>query len=209
MVSDERRTKIELAAERAVSVIGYGYDLTNDIRLSYCKSGPSELRLIEVGETLRRQLVLPGGVTVPNVPKSIKCDKGERTRFHSDVLSFHHMAEQFNQELGLSGKIPSGLFNSMFVFSGCWQKDISATKSLAFDGWSISLYNIELERSQIVLHDHVKKEVPSSWDPPALAGFIEKYGTHVIVGVKMGGKDVIHIKQQKNHFFSQLRFKKC
>lgn len=28
--------------------------------------------------------------------------------------------------------------------------------------------------------------------------FIEKYGTHVIVGVKMGGKDVIHIKQQQN-----------
>ena len=26
--------------------------------------------------------------------------------------------------------------------------------------------------------------------------FIEKYGTHVIVGVKMGGKDVIYMKQQ-------------
>ena len=25
--------------------------------------------------------------------------------------------------------------------------------------------------------------------------FIEKYGTHIVVGVKMGGKDVIHIKQ--------------
>jgi len=28
--------------------------------------------------------------------------------------------------------------------------------------------------------------------------FIEKYGTHVIVGVQMGGKDVVHIKQTKN-----------
>ena len=28
--------------------------------------------------------------------------------------------------------------------------------------------------------------------------FIEKYGTHVIVGVKMGGKDVIHTKQLQN-----------
>jgi hypothetical protein len=28
--------------------------------------------------------------------------------------------------------------------------------------------------------------------------FIEKYGTHVVVGVKMGGKDVIHIKQLEN-----------
>lgn len=26
--------------------------------------------------------------------------------------------------------------------------------------------------------------------------FIEKYGTHIIVGVKMGGKDVIYVKQQ-------------
>lgn len=26
--------------------------------------------------------------------------------------------------------------------------------------------------------------------------FIEKYGTHVIVGVKMGGKDVVYVKQQ-------------
>lgn len=28
--------------------------------------------------------------------------------------------------------------------------------------------------------------------------FIEKYGTHVVVGVKMGGKDVIHMRQLKN-----------
>lgn len=79
------------------------------------------------------------------------------------------MSEQFNQELSLSGKIPSGLFNDMFVFTGCWQKDISATKSLAFDGWFITLYNIELARSQIVLQEQVKQEVPSSWDPAALA----------------------------------------
>ena len=26
--------------------------------------------------------------------------------------------------------------------------------------------------------------------------FIEKYGTHIIVGVKMGGKEVIYVKQQ-------------
>lgn len=28
--------------------------------------------------------------------------------------------------------------------------------------------------------------------------FIDKYGTHVVVGVKMGGKDVIHVKQLRN-----------
>lgn len=28
--------------------------------------------------------------------------------------------------------------------------------------------------------------------------FIEKYGTHIIVGVKMGGKDAVHIKQLRS-----------
>lgn len=30
---------------------------------------------------------------------------------------------------------------------------------------------------------------------PDILRFIDKYGTHIIVGVKMGGNDVIHIKQ--------------
>ncbi|KAK1420428.1 hypothetical protein QVD17_22012 [Tagetes erecta] len=183
------------AAEKAVSVIGYGYDLTCDIRLTGCKAGPSGSTLIELAGTLTKDLVVPGGVVVSNVSSSIKCDKGERTRFHSDVLSFNQMSEQFNQELSLSGKIPSGVFNSMFGYKGCWQKDASATKNLAFDGWMITLYSIELAKTQIALSDKVKQEVPSSWDPTALAEFIQKYGTHIVVGVKMGGKDVIYLKQ--------------
>lgn len=79
------------AAEKAVSVLGFGYDISNDIRLSACKSGPSGSRLIELDETLTRDLVLPGGIVVPNVSASIKCDKGERTRFRSDVLSFNQV----------------------------------------------------------------------------------------------------------------------
>ncbi|KAK4477752.1 hypothetical protein RD792_017013 [Penstemon davidsonii] len=106
------------------------------------------------------------------------------------------MSEQFNQELSVSGKIPTGHFNAAFEFSGSWQKDAAFTKSLAFDGVFITLYSIALEKSQVTLRDHVKQAVPSSWDPAALAKFIEKYGTHVIVGVKMGGKDVIYVKQQ-------------
>ncbi|XP_019175679.1 PREDICTED: MACPF domain-containing protein NSL1 [Ipomoea nil] len=188
----------QAAAERAVSVIGFGYDLTADIRLSACKPGPSGSGLIEIQRSSTRDLVLPAGVVVPSVSTSIKCDKGERTRFRSDALSFSQMSEQFNQELALSGKIPSGLYNAMFGHKGCWQKDAASTKLLAFDGWFISLYNVELVRSQVALSEQLKREVPSSWDPPALAEFIEKYGTHVIVGVKMGGKDVIHIKQLHN-----------
>ncbi|KAI3800853.1 hypothetical protein L1987_28952 [Smallanthus sonchifolius] len=186
------------AAEKAVSVIGYGYDLTCDIRLSGCKPGPSGSALIELGGTLTEDLVVPGGVVVPNVSPLIKCDKGERTRFHSDVLSFTQMSEQFNQDISLSGKIPSGFFNSMFGYEGYWQKDATATNDLAFDGWIITLYSIELAKTHIALSEEVKQEVPSSWAPAALAEFISKYGTHIIVGVKMGGKDVIYLKQLRS-----------
>ncbi|XP_015963753.1 MACPF domain-containing protein At4g24290-like [Arachis duranensis] len=106
------------------------------------------------------------------------------------------MSEQFNRELSLTGKIPSGLFNAMFEFSGSWQKDAAHTKTLAFDGVLITLYTVALEKSQLVLCDHVKKAVPPSWDPPELARFIETFGTHIVVGMKMGGKDVIYLKQQ-------------
>ncbi|KAM7255042.1 hypothetical protein ACFE04_020283 [Oxalis oulophora] len=198
-------------AEKAVSVIGYGYDLCNDLRLTSCKPGLNGSRLIEINSSQTRDVAIPGGgnVVVKDVPCSIKCDKGDRTRFNSDILTFNQMSEKINQEMCLSGKIPCGLFNnSMFNYTGCWQKDASATKTLAFDGWFITLYNVELERSQISLSDSVKEDVPSSWDPPALAEFIEKYGTHVVVGVKMGGKDVVHVKQLKNSSLQQIEMQK-
>ncbi|CAA0817872.1 MACPF domain-containing protein NSL1 [Striga hermonthica] len=189
------RMNPQAAADKAVSVIGYGYDLTSDIRLSACKPGPSGSGLIELDRNRKKDLVVPGNVVVSDVCAAIKCDKGERIRFSSDALSFNQMSEHCNQDLSLAGKVPSGVFNAMFDFKGCWKNDASTTKILAFDGWLIGLYTVELERSQIALSDKVKQEVPSTWDPTALAEFIEKYGTHVIVGVKMGGKDVIHIKQ--------------
>ncbi|KAL6184075.1 hypothetical protein ACLB2K_045479 [Fragaria x ananassa] len=164
------------AAEIAIASIGRGYDVSIDLRLKYCKG---ESRLIEIDDD-----------------GDIKCDKGERTRFRSDVLSFQQMSEHFNQEVGLTGKIPSGLFNSMFEFSGCWQKDAANTKTLAFDGVLITLYSVALDKSHMLLRDHVKKAVPSSWEPATLARFIETFGTHIVVGVKMGGKDVIFMKQQ-------------
>lgn len=184
------------AAEIAIGSIGRGYDITVDLRLKYCKGNLHGSRLIEIDEAVGREIVLPGGISIANVPKSIKSDKGERTRFRSDVLSFQQMSEQFNQEMTLTGKIPSGHFNTMFEFSGCWQKDAANTKNLAFDGVFITLYTVALEKSQMVLCDHVRKAVPSSWDPAALARFIETFGTHIIVGLKMGGKDVIYMKQQ-------------
>ncbi|KAK7252135.1 hypothetical protein RIF29_35877 [Crotalaria pallida] len=183
----------QLAAEKAVSVIGQGYDLCKDLRFSACKS-----RLIQIDTKHNRDLLFPAGVVVPDVPTSIKCDKGERTRFQSDVLSFVQMSEHFNQQLSLMGKIPSGLFNAMFDMRKCWLKDEANTKSLAYDGWFITLYNVKLDRTNITLSENVKQEVPSSWNPAALAEFIKNYGTSVVVGVKMGGKDVVHIKQSKS-----------
>ncbi|XP_061346842.1 MACPF domain-containing protein At4g24290-like [Gastrolobium bilobum] len=178
--------------ESAIKSIGLGYDLTSDLRLKSCKNNS---RLIAIDHDQLRTVELPGRVSIPNVPKSIKCDKGDRMRLCSDVLSFQQMSEQFNQELSLSGKIPTGHFNAAFEFSGVWQKDAANTKSLAFDGVSVTLYNFEFEKTQVVLRDNVKQAVPSSWDPAALARFIDKYGTHVIVGMKIGGTDIIYAKQ--------------
>ncbi|KAJ4879890.1 MACPF domain-containing protein NSL1 [Raphanus sativus] len=192
------RLDAQSAAEKAVSVIGSGYDLCSDVRLSACKPTPDGSRLVEIDPNRNRDLVFPGGVVVSNVSSSIKCDKGERTRFRSDILSFNQMSEKFNQNMSLSGKIPSGMFNTMFELKEGWQKDASSVKTLSYDGWFISLYSIELDRSQVTLRDEVKREVPSSWDSVALAGFIEKYGTHIVVGVTMGGKDVVHMKQLRN-----------
>ncbi|KAK4416619.1 MACPF domain-containing protein [Sesamum alatum] len=196
------RARARAAAEEAVQCIGLGYDLTMDLSFKYCKkqqqTSKDGSRLIAVDVNQVRNIAFPGGFVVKDVPKSISCDKGERMRFSSDVLSFQQMSEQFNQELSLSGKIPTGHFNAAFEFTACWQKDAAFTKSLAFDGVFISLYNIALEKSQVTLGDHIKHAVPTSWDPAALARFIEKYGTHVIVGVKMGGKDIIYVKQQQS-----------
>lgn len=185
------------AAEAAIRSVGLGFDVVSDVRLKFCKQrGAPDPWLIELDHGEVQDIVLPGGVTVAGVTASVKCDKGERMRFRSDVLSFQQMSEQFNQELSLSGKIPSGFFNTMFEFSGSWQKDAANTKALAFDGWYVTLYSVALSKGQIVLRDHVKQSVPSTWDPAALARFIKKFGTHIVVGLKMGGKDVIYLKQQ-------------
>lgn len=78
------------AAEIAIWSIGCGYDISMDLRLKYCKGDSTNSRLIEVDEG-GRDIVLPGGISICNVSKSIKCDKGERTRFRSDVLSFQQV----------------------------------------------------------------------------------------------------------------------
>ncbi|XVE48550.1 hypothetical protein DITRI_Ditri01bG0010600 [Diplodiscus trichospermus] len=185
------------AAEIAIASIGRGYDVANDLRLKYSKGDAKDSPLIEFDiDVGYYDVALPGGIHIPNVSKLIKCSKGERLRYTSDVLSFEQMSEQFNHAMSLSGKIPSGFFNTMFDFSSCWKKNAVNTKTLAFDGNFVILYKVSMESSRMVLHEHVKEAVPSSWEPAALARFIMTFGTHIIVGVKMGGKDVLYVKQR-------------
>ncbi|XP_062232107.1 MACPF domain-containing protein NSL1-like [Phragmites australis] len=194
------RMTAQAAAEAAVGAVGCGYDLTGDLRLGRAKPAG---RLVGIDGARTRELLLPGGAVVADVPVGIVADKGERTRFRSDVLSFVQMAEQVNQSLSLAGKIPSGAFNAMFDYRGCWHRDAAATRNLCFDGRFVELYSVEAVRAQLALQDRVKQDVPPFWDPPALAEFIDTYGTHVVVGVKMGGKDVVCVKQLKGSNLTQ------
>lgn len=95
MAFNANRLDPQTAAESAVVAIGSGYDLTADIRLSACKKGPSGSGLIELDRTRRKDLACPGGIVVAHVPASIQCDKGDRTRFHSDVVSFSQVRSTF------------------------------------------------------------------------------------------------------------------
>ncbi|EOY01376.1 hypothetical protein QUC31_013826 [Theobroma cacao] len=192
--------------EKALSSLGKGFDLTSDFRLKYCKG---KERLILLNETERREIAIPGFGAVKDVPVDIKCDKGDRTRYQSDILDFNQMAEFFNQKCSLPGKIPSGQFNRMFGFqSSSWAKDAANTKFLGLDGYIIILFNLHIDRYPLLLSDEVVNAVPSAWDPCALARFIEKYGTHVIVGLSIGGRDVVLVRQDKSSNLEPSQLKK-
>ncbi|XVF85583.1 hypothetical protein PTKIN_Ptkin17bG0128900 [Pterospermum kingtungense] len=192
--------------EKALSCLGRGFDLTSDFRLKYCKG---KERLIVLNETEKREVSIPGFGAIPDVSVDIKCDKGDRTRYQSDILDFSQMAEFFNQKCNLQGKIPSGLFNSMFGFqSGSWAKDAAKTKCLGLDGYFIILFDVHIDRYPLLLSDELLNAVPSDWDPSALARFIEKYGTHVIVGLSIGGQDVVLVRQDKSSNLDSCQLKK-
>eukprot|EP01018_Ginkgo_biloba_P003913 Gb_16359 [translate_table: standard] len=180
-------------ALNSVQALGRGFDVTSDIRLLYCK-GAAGSRLVVVDEENAQDLVVSDDLTIPNVPINIKCSQGETKRHQTGVLDFHQMAEHFNRAASLSGSIPLGSFNAMFNFSGSWESDAAATKSLAMDGVFISLYKVQLKKLPLVLCPEVKHAVPCIWEPATLASFIENFGTHIIVAVTIGGRDVIYVK---------------
>lgn len=79
------------------------------------------------------------------------------------------MAEYFNRRSGIGNNIPLGSFNAMFNFTGSWQVDAAATKSLAMVGYLIPLFTVKLENENLVLNEEIKRAVPYSWDPASLA----------------------------------------
>ncbi|XP_057489495.1 MACPF domain-containing protein At4g24290-like [Actinidia eriantha] len=183
---------------RAMEALGLGFDLASDFRLKFAKGCPGGGRLVVLDEGSKRDIVVPGGVTIRGVSEDIRCDKGDRIRFKSDILNFNQMSELLNQKSSVQGKVPSGYLNAIFDLTGSWLTDAGDAKYLAFDGYFISLYYLHLTASPLVLHDKVKKSVPSHWNPASLSRFIQTYGTHIIVGMAIGGQDLLCVKQKSS-----------
>uniref|UniRef100_A0A5B6ZB14 MACPF domain-containing protein n=1 Tax=Davidia involucrata TaxID=16924 RepID=A0A5B6ZB14_DAVIN len=193
-VMEDLQRPIEI---RAMESLGLGFDLASDFRLKFAKGYyQGGGRLVVIDEVNKRDIVIPGGVTIRGVSEDIRCDKGDRIRFKSDVLEFNQMSELLNQKSSVQGKVPSGYLNAIFDLSGAWLNDAADTKYLAFDGYFISLYYLHLTSSPLVLQDNVKESVPSHWDPASLSRFIQTYGTHIIVGMAVGGQDLLCVKQK-------------
>uniref|UniRef100_J3L418 MACPF domain-containing protein n=1 Tax=Oryza brachyantha TaxID=4533 RepID=J3L418_ORYBR len=203
------------ALEAALQAVGRGLDAAGAHRLLYCKGTG---RLVTLDESRARDLTFEGGV-LRGVPPDIEVEVCNRNheRIHlvpgppTDepvVLSFQKMAECFNRKAGLlETTVPLGSFNSLFSFTGSWKNDAAATKSLAIDGYSVPLFRVKITSGELSLHDSVKRAIPHSWDPSALASFIENYGTHIITSVTVGGKDEVYIKQHSSSQLSELEFR--
>ncbi|KAL7129804.1 hypothetical protein ABFS83_13G092400 [Erythranthe nasuta] len=181
----------------SIQALGRGFDVTSDIRLLYCKGVPGS-RLVHIDEHQTRNLEISESYVIPNVSVDIQCSEEYSSDEKTPVLGFHEMAKYFNEKSNLPGQIPLGSFNAMFNFSGSWQLDAAATKSLAVVGYIVPLFSAKLVKSNLILRDEIKRAVPYSWDPAALASFIENYGTHIVTSATIGGKDVVYIRQHQS-----------
>ncbi|XP_072997271.1 MACPF domain-containing protein CAD1-like [Typha latifolia] len=189
----------------SIQALGRGFDVNYDTRLLYCK-GLAGSRLVEVDEHTKDQMIFDGMV-VPDVPRDVKCSCDSGGREGTGACSFYEMAEAFNRKANLSGNIPLGSFISAFSFTGSKKIDAAATKSLAMDGKFIPLYKVHLMKQTIKLIEDVRRAVPLSWEPSSLARFIENYGTHIIMSITIGGKDVIYVKQHSSSSLSTMEIK--
>ncbi|KAL0352926.1 UNVERIFIED_CONTAM: MACPF domain-containing protein CAD1 [Sesamum angustifolium] len=181
----------------SIQALGRGFDVTSDIRLLYCKGAPGS-RLVHIDEEQTRNLEISESYVIPEVSVDIECSRGQSSNEKTPVWSFHEMAKYFNEKSSVPGHIPLGSFNAMFNFSGSWQLDAAATKSLAMVGYVIPLFSVELAKHNLVLRDEIKRAVPYSWDPASLASFIENYGTHIVTSATIGGRDIVYIRQHQS-----------
>ncbi|WRX26807.1 Membrane attack complex component/perforin (MACPF) domain - like 8 [Theobroma cacao] len=181
----------------SIQALGRGFDVTSDIRLLYCKGAPGS-RLVQLDENHTNNLVLPGGVIVPNVSDDIQWSMGKDGIERKPVCSFHEMSGYFNEKAGISEHVPLGSFNAMFNFTGSWRVDAAATKSLAMVGYLIPLCMVKLVKPNLILCEEVRRAVPYSWDPASLASFIENYGTHIVTSATIGGRDVVYVRQHQS-----------
>lgn len=74
----------------SIQALGRGFDVTSDIRLLYCKGAPGS-RLVQLDENHTNNLVLPGGVIVPNVSDDIQWSMGKDGIERKPVCSFHEV----------------------------------------------------------------------------------------------------------------------
>ncbi|KAL3531606.1 hypothetical protein ACH5RR_005127 [Cinchona calisaya] len=195
-------------AINSVHALGRGFDVNFDTRLLYCK-GVAGSGVVEIDADHTRDLCLYDNLMVPNVSRDIinfsVFEAGCRDGF--GVCSYNEMAEYFNKKTNLSGHTPLGSFNAAFSYTGSKHIDAATTKTLCMDGVFIPLAKVELRKSPLILQENARRAVPVSWDPPALASFIENFGTHVITSVTIGGKDVIYVKQHDSSSLSAVEIK--
>ncbi|XP_055807519.1 MACPF domain-containing protein CAD1-like [Solanum dulcamara] len=193
-------------ALNAAQALGRGFDVNYDTRLLYCK-GVTGSRVVEIDEEHTRDLSLYDNLVLPNVSRDIKNFQDPGGRDGSSVCNYNEMVEYFNRKANISGHAPLGSFNVAFSFIGAKHLDATTTKTLCMDGYFIPLARLQLMNSPLVLQESVRRAVPASWDPPALASFIENFGTHIITSVTIGGKDVIYVKQHLSSPLSTMEIK--
>ncbi|XP_016543152.1 MACPF domain-containing protein CAD1 isoform X2 [Capsicum annuum] len=202
----EEKTAAFHTAINAVQALGRGFDVNYDTRLLYCK-GVAGSRVVEIDEEHKRDLCLYDNIVLPNVSRDINNFQEQGGRDGSSVCNYNEMVEYFNRKANISGHSPLGSFNVAFSFTGAKHLDATTTKTLCMDGYFIPLARLQLMNSPLVLQQSVRRAVPASWDPPALASFIENFGTHIITSVTIGGKDVIYVKQHHSSPLSAMEIK--
>ncbi|GFZ21297.1 MAC/Perforin domain-containing protein [Actinidia rufa] len=164
--------------EKAISSLGKGFDITSDFRLKV--SEPSNMSPSTLNATK---------VTAP--------DTNPTSSTSSRCLNFSTENARYRGKFRRGCSIPC-----LVLRADPGQSMLPTPKYLGLDGYFIVLFSVHIDRYPLVLSDQVRNAVPSTWDPSALARFIETYGTHIIVGLSMGGHDVVLVRQDSSSKFN-------